>query len=460
MQQELVLNHSLTRDAARKRIQRAHELGIIKRFIRLKAGGYMCYLPDAHSMGQVVEACKSYLEHYRPRLARIIRLIDKIGLVSLFEVCRLAGLKLGEGRNQVNPAVFKILEELQCFGISLKSEFLLSSSLDRTSIGDLVREANKKFEEEANLLYTVRERFLRERKANEITLYRTPTHHSLVNKFDAIGWGGYRKKATILIEFYSRRLVFKEDCQGYQDRIWSTISKKKFPKPVFCYLVATSLSDSALNFASQKKMKVIRVEEGANGDFMLRPVAGVQAPAEKVTGWRGRLADAQGLAFEAAVEKAFRRRGCQTQTRKMFYLRGNEITEEKTKHRLTDIDVFASKPEEGITLVECRSAKGQISRSRLMQKVKSIGAIADYLSKKQLPISAIMIGNCNKLDILDAKRKAKIPVAVLSPMEFYQQHKKYLEGEPRWLFEGRTTREGTLDVARIPDLPERSLSNG
>lgn len=437
IQQELVLDYNLSRDAARKQIQRAHDSGEIKRFIGLKAGGYLYYLPDLHSIKSVITACNVYLPSYRPRLGRIIKVVDEFKVISLFELCRLTNLRFSVGKNEINPTLTRTLEELELLGIRLEGDFLVYSFLDSKSINSLVRKANEKFEEEAHLLYAIQERFLNKKWAREISLYRTPTHFSLVNKFDAIGYCGFRKKATVLIEFYSRRPVLMEDLLGYHERIWSTISRQKFPKPIFCYIVAISFSEPALRFAFKKKMKVVRLDE----NLTLNIVADVQASQEKVREWHGRLADAQGRAFEAIVEKLFRKKGFSTETRKIFYLQGNEVTEEQTGYRLTDVDVLASNDKEGLFLIECKSAKKQISRSKLMQKVRDIEKIAGYLSKKSensLPISSMIVGNCNKLDVIDVKRRARMPIAVLSPKEFYQQYKKDLEGEPRWLFDSKS----------------------
>jgi len=436
IQEELVVNHNLNRDAARKQIQRAHESGEIKRFIRLRAGSYMYYLPDLHPIGLVITTTKDHLQSCRPKLARVIKLVDEFKVVSLLEICRLTNVRFNLSKNHINPKLLKTLGELELLGISLQNDFLVYSSLDSKSIDRLVKKANEKFEEEAHLLYSIQEQFLDKRMAREITLYRAPTHYSLVNKFDAIGYSGFRKKATVFIEFYSRRPVLLEDLLGYRERIWSTISKKRFPKPVFCYIVATSFSDSALLFAFEKKMKVGMVDK----NLMLTIAADIKTSTQKGQGWHGRLADAKGRAFEAVVEKVFRKRGFTTETRRIFYLHGNEITEKETRHRLTDIDVLASKDEEGIFLIECKSAKKQISRSSLMRKAKDFENIADYLSRKiasSLPISSIIIGNSNKLDILDAKRRARIPTTILSPSEFYQEYKKDLEGEPKWLFDSK-----------------------
>jgi hypothetical protein len=75
-----------------------------------------------------------------------------------------------------------------------------------------------------------------------------------------------------------------------------------------------------------------------------------------------------------------------------------------------------------------------------MQKVKDLEKVAGYLGKKsenRLSISCIIIGNCNRLDIIDAERKARNPITILSPNDFYQKYKKDLEGEPKWLFDSK-----------------------
>lgn len=433
IQHELVLNYNLSRDAARKQIQRAHDSGEINSFIRLGAGGYLYYLPNVHSTKSVITSCEMLLPSYRPRLNRIVKVVTQFKVISLFELCRLTNMRISIDKNMINPKLAKTLKELELLGIKLEDGFLVQSFLESKSISNLVENANKKFEEEAHLLYTMKEQFLNKKWATEISLYRTPTHYSLANKFDAIGYGGFRKKATVLIELYSRRPVLVEDLMGYYERIWSTISRQKFPKPIFCYVVATSFSESALSFALEKKMKVIQLDRNLTPNL----VPDIQASKRKVRKWHGRLADAQGRAFEAVVEKVFRKKGFSTETRKIFYLRGNEVTEEQTRHRLTDIDVFAYKEKEELFLIECKSAKKQISKSKLMREVRDLEKIASYLSRKSensLNISLMIVGNCNSLDVIDVKRRTRIPIAIFSPKEFYQQFKEELKGEPLWLF--------------------------
>lgn len=445
IQLELVLHHNLSRDAARKRIQRLHSSGEIKRFLRLKSGGYLYYLPDLHSTELAVETCKKYLHSYRPRLAYIIKLIDTFKVVSIFELARLANLdpwaveldveKLLSNNALINPELVKILEELKLLGVTKRKEFLTSASLHTRSVNSLIKKTGKRFEEEAHLLYLARNHFLDSYKAREITLYRTPSHVSLSHKFDAIGYGGFRKKATLFLELYSRRPIFVEDLVGYRERIWSTMSRKKFPKPLFCCILATSFSDKALPYAFEKKMRVFRIDEDVNF-HEVESVLGSREKVKKVKKLRGRLADAQGYAFESAVEKVFKKRGFRTETRKIFFLKGNKIAEEG-KRRLTDIDVFATKDGSEIVLIECKSARKQISRSKLLRLVRNLGKISDYLVEKHgrnTLLSSIIIGYCNRLDIVDARRRANIPTIFFTPKKFYREYKADLKGEPKWLF--------------------------
>jgi len=448
IQQELVLRHKLSRDAARKRIQRLHSSGVIKRFLRLKAGGYMYYLPNVHSTDLITNTCRAYLPTYRPRLAHLVRLVDEFQMVSIFELSRLANLrafvrttdfdleKLLTGNNViVNPKLAKYLSELKLLGITERRKFLMSSTFNTKAIDRLLRRVRIKFEEEAHLLYLAQSHLLSNNRAREITLYRTPSHESLSHKFDAIGYGGFRRRATILLELYSRRTVFLEDLIGYRGRIWSTVSLKKFPKPLFCCLFATSFSRRAVRYALEKEMRVFRIDEDFNFQE-LRDLMVDQEKAKRKKKLHGRLADAQGYAFESAVEKAFKRRGFITETRKIFYLEGTKIAE-KGKQRLTDIDVFAVKNKSEIILIECKSAKKQISRSKLLHIIRNFGKISDYIADeygKNVLVSSIIVGHCNKLDKVDARRRAKIPTKFFTSKSFYLEYKADLKGEPRWLF--------------------------
>ena len=453
IQRELVLKHNLSRDAARKRIQRSHSSGEINRFMRLKAGGYLYYLPNEHSKGTIINTCRSYLHSYRPRLERIIRLVDTFKLISVFELSRLVNLRalvqlsltdheydldkfLAGVTVKMNPKLVKTLEDLKLLGIGQKAQFLVSSSLDSKATNELIKKARKKFEEEAHLLYVARNYFESHRWAREITLYRSPRHQSLSNKFDAIGHGGFRRKATIILELYHRRPVLDVDLIGYSERIWSTISRRKFPKPVFCYVLASRFSKDSLRSAFEKGMRVIEIDENLN--FHLVQSFQVSRTKEKTDKkLRGRAADTQGRAFESAVERVFRRQGFKTETRKQFYLRGNTITEERTKRILTDIDVYALKDNEKALLIECKSAKKQISRRKLLSLVRNLSRIAGYLNEKigkSLLLSAIVIGYCNRLDMIDARKRADVNITFPTPEEFYKKYRRYLKGEPKWLF--------------------------
>ena len=132
----------------------------------------------------------------------------------------------------------------------------------------------------------------------------------------------------------------------------------------------------------------------------------------------------------------FKRQGFRTETRKNFYLKGNKI-DETGKRRLTDIDVYATKDKDEVILIECKSAGKQTLRSELLRLVKNHGKISNYLIEKlgkSLLVSSILIGHCNKLDLIDAKRRAKVPFTFFTPNEFYREYKNRLKGEPRWLF--------------------------
>lgn len=433
LQKELVLNYRMHRDAAIKLIERSNKEGKIKRFMRLKSGGYIYYIEKIHSIECVRNAARQYIPCYRPRLSRLITVIDKARLISVYELCRLTNLKYFE-KGALNNKLLKILQDLNLFGIITKENYLISPSVDYSKVDDLIRQARIKFQNEANLLYAIRNKFLKNRLAKEFTLNRSPNEQSLLVKFDATGNCGFRKKAEMVLEVYSRRAVLIEDLIGYQERIWSSIMRKALSKPVFCFVLATSFEESALNFALEKKMRPIIIDP----NFNLKPILKPTKNATKTVGWHGRLADAQGLAFESVVERVFRAEGFDTEIRKRIYLSGNELTETKTKRCFTDVDVFAAKGDTEMLLVECKSAKRQIPRKPLLQKVRALKRISEYfltISHNKLQISVIFIGKCNTVDKIEAQRvMASIPVSFLTPSEFHDQHKEQLKGEPDWLF--------------------------
>jgi len=377
-----------------------------------------------------------YLHSYRPKLGRIVKLVDKLKLISIFELCRLANLRFLISNNELNPKLLRLLQELKLLRIGLQGAFLVSSSLDPNFASGLIRSAEEKFEEEANLLCIAREYFLKKSLANKITLYRNPSHESLLNKFDAIGQCGWRKTATIVIECNTRRPVSIEDMIGYRERVHSTISRRRLSKPVFCYMLAKAFSDDAVGFALEKGIRLVRVDQNFSfydirNSGSAKPSGGTRKYEKRL---RGRLAEAQGRAFEMAVERVFKRKRFETETRKNFYFVGDRITELKTKRRFTDIDVFALKEEKEAFLVDCKSGKKQVSRSELVRLIKKHERITNHLRENGLEVSSIIIGNFNELDMADAERRKNIRVTLITPYEFYQQNKEYLEGEPEWLF--------------------------
>lgn len=440
IQEELVLHYNLSRDAARKRIQRLYDKGSICRFLRFKAGGYLYYLPDSHPMELVIKTTKKNLNLGRPKLGRIVELIDKFKVISVFELCRLVNLEAIGDDKKLNPDLTKFLEDLKHLEYNLTTTFFVTSpSLRANSAQNLIRMAEKKFEEEANLLYVAKDYFLEHHLADNLQLYRAPTHFSLVNKFDAFGGKRWGKKTQVILECNTRRPVQTADIIGYQQRVFSTIykGKKHSPPPTFCHLLGYEFTENAMQLAFSKGIRPIKVQYDWKRIPLFHILKGIpQKKRRKRLRIMGRLAESKGRAFESAVEKVFRHRGFRTETRKYFYLEDGKITEKKTSHRLTDIDVFGVNEKNKIAiLIECKSAKKQISRRKLLHIVKNFGEIGYYLrDRKKLNVSGIVISNFNELDIVDAKRRSEFAIAFFSPYEFYSKYKKELRNEPKWLF--------------------------
>lgn len=438
IQKELVLRFGLSRDAARKRIQRSYANGAIRRFIRLKAGGYIYYIADKHSKNHVISSTKAYLGVTRPELGRIVDLIDRFKIISIFELCRLIN-KEAIINKELNPDLSRLLDDLKHLEYALTEDlFLASSSAKANLLRNLVKTVEEKFEEEANLLYIARKHFLSSRLADNIQLYRTPSHLSLVNKFDAFGGREWRKKTQVILECNIRRPIQVADIIGYQKRIFSTIrSRRRYsPSPTFCYFIATRFTEGALQLAFEKGVRpiIINYTEGIPLFRVLKSVKKIEGRKKART--RGRAAESKGYAFESAIEKAYKRLDFKTETRKYFYIKDGEVTEEITRHRFTDIDVFlVNEKERKVILIECKSAKKQMSRGQVFRIIKNFERVGLYLSQeKNLNAEGIVIGSVNRLDIVDARRKSRIPVKFFSPYKFYIQHKKELKGEPKWLF--------------------------
>jgi hypothetical protein len=380
-------------------------------------------------------------------LGRICNIFNEFKLISIFELARLLNLDLII-RDEINPKVSKIIDELELIGIEQKDRYLLDSSV-KEKAQVMIEISEKKFEEEAHQLYVIIDYFYQNGLAENISSYRLPFALSLVNKFDAIGHGGRRKKATIIIECTSRRKVVLGDVYGYYSRVCSTISKGTFTKPVFSYLFSKRFSKDAIQFALSHGIRLVRIHK--RGFYQITSPSQLYKKGKRLS---GRLRDAQGMAFEIAVERAFRRMNYQTELRKEFFLKDNELTEEKTKTQFTDVDVIAQNDYQ-IIFIECKSARKQLERSKLFQIVQNFSRIADYYHNTQnesRKIVAIIIGNHNKLDAKDAKQRSAIPLEIDTPPLFYQRNRSYLKGEPRWLFQSEKQ-----TPSEIIDILERDM---
>jgi len=440
---QLVLNFNLSRDAARKRLQRMFENGDIQRFIRLNSGGYLYYIPREHSKVLVTAVAKAHLKSSRPELWRIVKLIDDFKILSKYEISRLANLnpikivKKSKRRYRItSPELEKLLQDLKLLNYKVTNDFVTSTSLENTLIETIIEKAERKFEEEANLLYIAKEFFIENRLADELNLYRVPFHISLINKFDAFGHKILRKKSNIIVECHIRRIVRIEDLIGFHRRVFSTIFKGRriSPVPTYCYVLAYQFSEEALEYAFKKGIRAIIVEYRTN-KHVFKILEGPEDKSSKRSSFRGRLADAQGRAFESAVEKAFIQRNFITTRRKLFYMNNGVVSEIERGKILTDVDVFVT--DENRThafLVECKSSKTQIPRSELLRIVKNFGMIAKYLKQSEKIVSSIIIGNFNELDKVDAKKRSEMSLTFYTPTDFYKKYKTELEGEPRWLF--------------------------
>ena len=201
-------------------------------------------------------------------------------------------------------------------------------------------------------------------------------------------------------------------------------------------MLAYEFSEKALDLALSKGIRPISVEYSTDGNFSFHILGVLKKKTRKRSSLRGRLADSKGRAFESAVEKTFEAPEMKTSRRKYFYLDNGRIAERDTGTALTDVDVLTiDEGKREAVLVECKSAKKQLSRSQLLRTVKNFERIAYYLqTEKNLNASTVIIGNLNELDMIDAKRRSGIPMTFFTPREFYLRYKEKLKGEPQWLF--------------------------
>ena len=397
----------------------------------------MYYLEDVHSTDLILESAKEHIKLYRANMWRVFNIIIENKLISIYELCRLLNLNFFTNKT-INDKLVKIIQELKIMGIDLSHErdlkigFLVSKYIDNKSAITAIRQLNNKYEEEANILYFAIDKLKERSLAHEITLYRNPLPESLLNKFDAIGYGGWRKKTTIILDCITRRPVNIQDIIGFRERIHSTISKGNFPKPIFCYFIGSSFSEKVMDFALKSGLRLLRLDE----NLKLHSIESIYIIKEKYEKKYGRLAEAQGIAFEVAVEKVYKQLGYDTERRKKFYIKNNNITE-SGKKVFTDIDIYAQKNETEIILIECKSSRKQLSRNNLFKILSKHEKISDYLylnRNKLLKMKIIIIGKINKLDKLEAKRNTHISLIFFTPNEFYNKYKRQIKDEPRWLF--------------------------
>ena len=85
----------------------------------MKAGGYLYYIPGIHTKEMVINIAKAHLEKCRPDLARIVGLIDRFTVFSVFEICRLANLDAITQEKKLSPELDKILGELKLLGYNV-----------------------------------------------------------------------------------------------------------------------------------------------------------------------------------------------------------------------------------------------------------------------------------------------------------------------------------------------------
>jgi len=437
----LVSDYNLSSEAVSKRLERLVKNGKIARYLRLEKQGYIYYLPEKHSEELLQKTARGILQKYRRLLGRVFEILIKSKVLSIFELGRLANVSFYTKTGTINRRIASIINDLEKLGAHSHINFLVLPELPVDSKStELIANYEASLYEEAALLHFTKQLFLSKRRAEEMTVYRTPKPSSLVGKFDLIGHGGWKRRIKILLECNLRRDVTLADLVGYHQRVGGTYRKSykkqtSSPMPIAYYYLGNQFSDEAIAFAFDKRIRLLSLEGVLSRNLMeLQPVEGFRKRKPKLP---GRFAEIKGIALEAIVGEVYRKEGFKTELRKVFSLRDGQLTQGKDvwAKRLTDVDVFATRNGE-VCLIECKGSKERLTRKELFGKLKKYSRIAEFIKKEKEDNSVltVIIARLDEVDIKEARRKFGIPLVFITPSEFYEQKRESLEGMPKWLF--------------------------
>ena len=436
-------SHKVGKSATSKRLERLFKEGKIGRYLRIKNGAYIYYIPSLHSLELLIKASQSIVLESSGTLARVVQIMHTGHILSVFELGRISNIKFYKG-GKVNPKIADLVDKMVKLGIECNGTNLLLPSLPPSETNSLVAHYQSSLDKEAYLLSFARKVFLSKKLAEGMTLYRQPSADSFANhKFDLFGHGGRRNRIRVVVECNLRREVTPSDLEGFCQRIGGTIKRSMIRKkstdrsPVARYYIGGRFSEKAKSFAKQKNkgIRLLYADTVLRGN--LEEISPYTAASMKPP-YYGRFKEVRGLAFEAEIEPVYQRRGFKTKRRKKYFLLGNEVSDVDTGKTLTDVDLFAERGNgiQEILLIECKSSAENLTRKKLFEKTKKYQQIANYIQKNDpaCRIRIVVIANVSRIDEEELLAKSKFEMEFISPTQFYNDNPKALKGSPKWMF--------------------------
>lgn len=445
-----------------KRLERLFKKGIVGRYLRLERGAYIYYLPEFHSVELLQKSARELLPRYSRLIGRILAVLEITGVLSIFEIGRLANISFFTRDKKMNPRILRMVQSLKKSGAQLQNTYLITRNITKSSeISRKIADYEATLDNEAYLLSSTRRLFINKKKAQGLTIFRRSQVRSIAeHKFDMYGHGGWKKPINIIVECNLRREVTTADLIGYDQRVGGTIKRSlirtQFSIPTARYYIANSFSKEAKEYAKKKGIRRYNSATIINGDLVEedkyerrvgKEIKKVQEQVEHA----GRYKQLKGLALENEVAHVCREEGYKYAKRgKTFFLDGDHLTEKNTGQPFTDIDVFARKESE-ILLIECKSSVEMLSWTKLTKKIDCYSRIARFLEEKlEIGLISIMvIADLEKRHREDLRKLSSFPVDFITLQEFYEKKQEFLKGVPGYVFglEKRESKEHTIKEA-------------
>jgi hypothetical protein len=280
--------------------------------------------------------------------------------------------------------------------------------------------------------------------------------------FDSIGRTISPRFSLVLLEVNTRRKITRYEMQGFIERVQRFIGfyraqarKRRARKqksrmarreyisfPVFAFFIAKDFDDQAWE-AGKGKVKTIRLDcipacrvfRKPDGLLITREIT------TRVLEYRikklERIEDIKyntvlkGRLFEMIVDETFRKVGYKTAVRKEYFLDKGQITENETKVVFSDVDIQAIK-EDGFNetiLIECRNWDREIELTKVIESVRKLNVIGQYLKDKhEAQIKIMFVGPCREEEKIKVNEKSKFEVEILTKKQFRDKFCHYNKG--------------------------------